>query len=259
MSDVVMIKDCKKINSNTRRISFEWDAETRPGQFIMVWAPGMEEIPLSLSGTKQEKSITFKIIGKDTERLAQLGSGDRMQVRGPYGNGYKFDQNDKKKILIVGGGIGIAPLIPLMKTRSADVIIAGRTAEEVEPYVPTVKNFSMRHWECTDDGTYGEQCNAVDMVKSVLKDEQYDEIIACGPEIMLVFLHKYLNKVHIEHQMSLERHMKCGCGLCGSCMINDKRVCKDGPVFNNYEIDNMPEFGISKRDIDGSIIIFGKK
>ena len=66
MSDVVMIKDCKKINSNTRRISFEWDAETRPGQFIMVWAPGMEEIPLSLSGTKQEKSITFKIIGKDT-------------------------------------------------------------------------------------------------------------------------------------------------------------------------------------------------
>ena len=63
MSDVVMIKDCKKINSNTRRISFEWDAETRPGQFIMVWAPGMEEIPLSLSGTKQEKSITFKYTG----------------------------------------------------------------------------------------------------------------------------------------------------------------------------------------------------
>lgn len=258
MSEILMIKDCKKINSNTRRITFEWDAEAKPGQFVMVWAPGMEEIPLSLSGVKQEKSITFKIIGPDTEKLAQLGSGDRIQVRGPYGNGYVYDQNDKKKILLVGGGIGIAPLIPLMKARSADIILAGRTAEEVEPYVPTAKNFAMKHWESTDDGSYGFHGNAVELVKQVMKDETYDEVVACGPEIMLYFLHQYLNKVHVEHQMSLERYMKCGCGLCGACMMDDKRVCKDGPVFNNYEIDLMPEFGTSKRGVDGSLIVFRK-
>ena len=75
---------------------------------------------------------------------------------------------------------------------------------------------------------------------------------------MLYFLHQFLNKVHIEHQMSLERYMKCGCGVCGECMIDDKRVCKDGPVFNNYEIDELKEFGTSKRDIDGSLIVFRK-
>ena len=88
MSEILMIKDCKKINSNTRRITFEWDVEAKPGQFVMVWAPGMEEIPLSLSGVKLDKSITFKVIGPDTERLAQLNSGDRIQARGPYGRGY---------------------------------------------------------------------------------------------------------------------------------------------------------------------------
>ena len=258
MSDIVMIKENKRLNDTTRRISFEWDAEAKPGQFIMVWAPGMEEIPISLSGVKHDKSITFKIIGKDTEFLGNLKSGDRMQIRGPYGRGYTYDQNDKKMILLVGGGIGIAPLIPMMKARAADIILAGRTAEEVEPYIPTAKNFSMKHWECTDDGSLGFHGNAVEMVKEVMKDERYDEVIACGPEIMLYFLHQYLNRVHIEHQMSLERHMKCGCGVCGACMLDDKRVCKDGPVFNNYEIDLMPEFGTSKRGVDGSLIVFRK-
>ncbi len=258
MSEILMIKDCKKINSTTRKISFEWDAEARPGQFVMIWAPGMEEIPLSLSGVKMEKSITFKIIGKDTEKLAELGSGDRIQVRGPYGNGYTLDPNDKKKILLVGGGIGIAPLIPVMKCRSVDVVLAGRTAEEVEPFIPTAKNFAMRHWEATDDGSLGFHGNAVELTKQLIKEEEYDEVIACGPEIMLYFLHEYLNKVHVEHQMSLERYMKCGCGVCGACMMNDKRVCKDGPVFSNYEIDKMSEFGRSKRDVNGSLIVFGK-
>ena len=258
MSEILMIKDCKKINSNTRRITFEWDVDAKPGQFVMIWAPGMEEIPLSLSGVKHDKSVTFKVIGPDTEKLAQLNSGDRIQIRGPYGRGYTYYQNDKKKILLVGGGIGIAPLIPLMKARSADIVLAGRTAEEVEPYVATAKNFAMKHWESTDDGSLGFHGNAVDLVKEIMKDERYDEVVACGPEIMLYFLHQYLNKVHVEHQMSLERHMKCGCGVCGACMMDDKRVCKDGPVFNNYEIDLMPEFGTSKRGVDGSLIVFRK-
>ena len=258
MSDIVMIKENKKLNATTRRISFEWDVEAKPGQFIMVWAPGMEEMPISLSGVKHDKSITFKIIGKDTEFLGNLNGGDRIQVRGPFGRGYELDPNDKKKILIVGGGIGMAPLIPVMKCRSVDAVVAARTSDEIECYIPTVTNFAMKHWISTDDGSMGFHGNAVDLVKQLVKEEQYDEIIACGPEIMLYFLHQFLNKVHIEHQMSLERYMKCGCGVCGACMIDDKRVCKDGPVFNNYEIDKLKEFGTSKRDVDGSLIVFRK-
>ena len=152
----------------------------------------------------------------------------------------------------------MAPLIPVMKCRSVDAVVAARTSDEIECYIPTVKNFAMKYWVSTDDGSMGFHGNAVDLVKQLVKEEQYDEIIACGPEIMLYFLHQFLNKVHIEHQMSLERYMKCGCGVCGACMIDGKRVCKDGPVFNNYEIDKLKEFGTSKRDVDGSLIVFRK-
>lgn len=258
MSDIVMIKENKKLNENTRKITFEWGTEARPGQFIMVWAPGMDEIPISLSGIKHNKEITFKTIGDDTDFLGEMHEGERLQVRGPYGNGYRLDPNDKKKILVVGGGIGMAPLIPVMKSRSVDVVVAARTSDEIECYIPAVKNFAMRYWVSTDDGSMGFKGNAVDLVKQLVKEENYDEVIACGPEVMLFFLHRFLNKVHIEHQMSLERYMKCGCGICGSCMIDDRRVCKDGPIFDNYEIDKLKEFGTSKRDIDGSPVLFGK-
>jgi dihydroorotate dehydrogenase electron transfer subunit len=256
MSSIVTIKSIKSISESTRTIAFDWDAEALPGQFVMVWAPGMEEIPLSLSSVKREKSITFKIIGKDTERLAQLHDGEKFQVRGPYGNGYAIDVNGKKKILVVGGGIGIAPLLTVMKCRSVDAVLAGRNKDEVEGYVPTAKNYCMKYWTATDDGSLGFHGNAVDLVKKLVREEQYDEIIACGPEIMLFFLHQFLNKAHIEHQMSLERYMKCGCGVCGSCMMDGVRVCKDGPVFTGAQIDGLKEFGHSKRDTDGSLVVF---
>jgi len=241
MSEVVMVKDNIKNNSCTNTIRFSWDADAVPGQFVMVWVPGMEEIPLSLSSVKSEKTVTFKIIGKDTERLSQLNAGERMHIRGPFGNGYALDPNDnQKKILLVGGGIGIAPLIPIMKCKSVDAVLAAKDKDEVESYVTTAKNFCMKYWVATDDGSLGFKGNAVDLVKKVLKEAKYDEIIACGPEIMLTFLHQYCNKIHMEHQMSLERYMKCGCGACGCCMIDDKRVCKDGPVFSLAQLKELP-------------------
>ncbi|MCQ2055949.1 MAG: dihydroorotate dehydrogenase electron transfer subunit [archaeon] len=256
MNRVVVVKENETLNSNTHRITFTWDADCKPGQFVMVWIPGMEEIPISLSDVKTIKSITFKIIGKDTEILGNLKNGDKMHIRGPYGNGYSIDFGYKKKILLVGGGIGTAPLIPVMKCRSVDVAIAARNLGEIECYVPSVKNFAMKYWIATDDGSMGFHGNVIDLVKGIMREEQYDEVIACGPEIMLFLLHKFLNRKHIGHQMSLERYMKCGCGMCGSCMIDDKRVCRDGPVFNNDEIDKLKEFGVSKRGIDGSVILF---
>lgn len=258
MSDVVLVKECKNLNSNTYQIVFHWDREPTPGQFVMVWKPGMDEIPISLSSTRVDKSITFKVIGRDTEELSRTKSGDHIQIRGPYGNGYRLDINDKKRILVVGGGIGIAPLLPVIKYKAVDAVIASASAEEVLTYKKTAKNYCKKVWTATDDGTEGFHGNAVDLVKQILKEEYYDEIIACGPEVMLFFLHQYLNKVHVEHQMSLERYMKCGCGICGACMIDNKRVCRDGPVFDNYEIDKLKEFGVSKRDIDGSLVLFRK-
>jgi dihydroorotate dehydrogenase electron transfer subunit len=81
-------------------------------------------------------------------------------------------------------------------------------------------------------------------------------IIACGPEVMLFFLLKYCNEADIQCQMSLERYMKCGCGVCGACMINEHRVCKDGPVFTREQINGMSDFGKGRRDASGAFVSF---
>lgn len=250
---IVTIKSIEQTNKYSKTIRFDWDIEAKPGQFIMVWAPDMDEIPLSLSSTDDEKAITFKIIGKDTECLSDKNVGDRLRVRGPYGNGYDLSA---ERILVVGGGIGIAPVIPVIKLGKADAVFAARDAAEVSYSDAIGEEYCENHWICTDDGSMGEHCNAVEMVKKVLKEHEYDMIIACGPEVMLFFLLKYCNEAEIDCQMSLERYMKCGCGVCGACMVNEKRVCRDGPVFTREEINNMKDFGTGRRDACGTFISF---
>ena len=250
---VVKIKSVEQTNKYSKTITFDWDIPAKPGQFIMVWAPDMDEIPLSLSSVDEEKSITFKVIGKDTECLASKKEGDRLRVRGPYGNGYDLSA---ERILVVGGGIGIAPITPVLKERKVDAIFAARDADEVEYAGPLGIKYCRNSWICTDDGSLGEHCNAVQMVQKVMEDHVYDMIIACGPEVMLYFLLKYCNEADIQCQMSLERYMKCGCGVCGACMIDEHRVCKDGPVFTREQINGMKDFGTGRRDASGAFISF---
>ena len=250
---VVKIKSVEQTNRYSKTITFDWDVPAKPGQFIMVWAPDMDEIPLSLSSVDTEKSITFKVIGKDTECLANKKAGDRLRVRGPYGNGYDLSA---ERILVVGGGIGIAPITPVLKMKKVDAVFAARDAGEVSYADPIGKEYCGNHWICTDDGSMGEHCNAVQMVQKVMKDREYDMIIACGPEVMLYFLLKYCNEADIQCQMSLERYMKCGCGVCGACMIDEHRVCKDGPVFTREQINGMKDFGTGRRDASGAFISF---
>ncbi|MFA5453121.1 MAG: dihydroorotate dehydrogenase electron transfer subunit [Candidatus Methanomethylophilaceae archaeon] len=254
MTDIITIKDVIAINPYGKMFTFDWNVKVHPGQFIMVWAPGMDEIPLSLSSTGTEKSIAFKIIGDDTKKLSEMKKGDKLRIRGPYGNGYTLDK--KKKILVVGGGIGIAPLLSVIKTISVDAVFAARDKQEVEYSVPLAKEYCNEHWIATDDGSLGFHGNAVDLVKDVMKDHKYDMIIACGPEVMLYFLHRYCTEANIDCQMSLERYMKCGCGICGACMIDDQRVCADGPIFTGEQISNMNDFGHYNRNACGSLIKF---
>ena len=133
-----------------------------------------------------------------------------------------------------------------------DAVFAARDGDEVGYADPIGKEYCANHWICTDDGSMGEHCNAVEMVKKVLADHEYDEIIACGPEVMLFFLKKYLDEIGMRYQFSLERYMKCGAGVCGACMCDDQRVCKDGPVFTGEQISKMKDFGNGRRDAAGT-------
>lgn len=238
---------------DTKTFEFQWDAKAQPGQFAMIWVPGMEEIPMSLSKTGRIKSITVKAIGESTKRLHELTINDTLRLRGPYGNGY--DLKKGRRYLIVGGGVGVASIIPAVKETGADTIIGARTDKDIIMDDLATK-YSSNLWISTNDGSRGFHGNAVQLMKEKCAENQYDCVIACGPEVMLYYLYKTCEELDLDCQLSLERHMKCGAGVCGCCVIDDQRVCKDGPVFTREQISKMKDFGTCKRDECGRLVKF---
>lgn len=253
MSDVVRIESVIEEAYDTKTFVFGWGADARPGQFIMVWVPGFDEIPMSISGISEDtKSITVKAIGEATRELHKLVPGDRLRIRGPFGNGFDLSSDN---VLIIGGGVGTAAIMPAVVRTGADTIIAARSDRDIimdeiaEAHASNV-------WIATDDGSRGFHGNAVQLMREKLAEKDYDCILACGPEVMLFFTYKACEELGVKCQLSLERYMKCGAGVCGCCVMDDSRVCRDGPVFDNEKISQLSEFGSSKRDECGRIVKF---
>ncbi|KAF5031531.1 Dihydroorotate dehydrogenase B (NAD(+)), electron transfer subunit [anaerobic digester metagenome] len=228
-------------------LRLDCEAPASPGQFIMVCVLGVDEIPMSLSYLGDHKGITVKNVGEATKALTSLQVGDLMIVRGPYGRGYHVP---KGKILVVGGGTGMASLLPAMERIPAvDVHTAiGARNEKELLFEERSKKTSSVVRVSTDDGSKGFHGNAVQLAKEMMSSAKYDLVLGCGPEKMLFFLHKLCQENGIPCQMSLERYMKCGGGLCGSCAMDGKRVCREGPVFSGNELKEMKEFGKQRRD-----------
>lgn len=253
MSDVVRIKNIIDEAYDTKTFVFDWDAETRPGQFLMIWIPGVDEIPMSISGMRgNEKSITVKNIGEATDAIHKLRVGDPVRIRGPYGNGFDTSSNN---ILVIGGGVGTAAVMPLTEALGCDMIIAARSDRDVI-MEERAKACSGKVMIATDDGSKGFHGNAVQLMKKAVAEKKYDWIAACGPEIMLFFTYKACEELDLQCELSMERYMKCGAGLCGCCVMDDARVCRDGPVFNRSQISQLTEFGQSKRDASGRLVKF---
>jgi len=228
-------------------LRFDWSAPAYPGQFIMVWIPGVDEVPMSLSYLGDRKGITVKNIGEATKALTSLQVGDRVVVRGPYGRGYHVPQG---KVLAVGGGTGMASLLPALERITATEVhtaIGARNAGELL-FEERSKRTSAQVRVSTDDGSKGFHGNAVQLAKEMMSETRYDMVLGCGPEKMLFFLHQLCSEMNVPCQMSLERYMKCGAGLCGSCAMDGKRVCREGPVFTGEELAEMKEFGKQRRD-----------
>lgn len=234
-------------------LRFSWPVPASPGQFIMVWLPGVDEVPMSLSYLGDMKGITVKAIGEATKALTCLKVGDRISVRGPYGHGYMMP---KGKVLAVGGGTGMASLLPAMEripASSIDTAIGARSLNEVL-FEERAKKTSSNVRVSTDDGSKGFHGNAVQLAKEMMETTRYDMVIACGPEKMMYYLHQLCLEKGVPCQMSLERYMKCGAGLCGSCAIDGMRVCREGPVFTGEELRTLSEFGKVRRDECGRAV-----
>ena len=254
---VTKIIETKNENSRIKTIKFEYDKKITPGQFYMIWIPGVDEIPMSVSYIdKNIKGITFRKIGEATNALFNLKKGDKIGARGPYGTGFKLNG---KKILFVGGGTGVAMLAPVIeeaikKKLNLKVIIGAKTKNELF-FEKRIKETGAELFISTDDGTYGTKGFTTDIAEDIIKKNHFDLILTCGPELMMKKLMDISKD--IDFQASLERFMKCGFGICGQCCIGDGiRVCTEGPIFNEKTLKKIQDFGIFKRDASGKKIKF---
>ena len=213
-------------------------ASAQPGQFVMVYVPGHEEVPMSLSTMRPDglASITVKVVGPTTRALSTLKPGDRLGLRGPFGRGFRLEG---RRPLLVAGGTGAAPLMPLAEQMASAglrprLILAARSAQDLL--------FLDRAREAlgtddvlvaTEDGSMGFKGLATELAARELSEGHYDALYACGREPMLVALLDLALKARLSVvQLSLERLVKCGMGLCGHCALGPYRVCTDGPVFD---------------------------
>jgi dihydroorotate dehydrogenase electron transfer subunit len=234
-------------------------AKAKPGQFLMLWIPGIDEIPLSVQNVEGTRiSVTVKKVGDATRHLHKMETGELVAVRGPFGNA--FTQNSGN-VLLVGGGTGTAPLLFLAKKLAAKAkrlafVIGAKTKNELlflnqlDPLCTEQSTIAT-----TEDGSYGIKCLATEPLEGLLKEEKFDMVYACGPEPMIRQVFDLTEKRKITMEASLERLMRCGIGLCGSCMIGKYRVCRDGPVFSSTRLREVKdELGISKIGFDGNRI-----
>ena len=219
-----------------------------PGQFIAVYPNDSARLlprPISICETDPEKEllrIVYRVAGEGTKELSSCRAGDTLSIMGPLGNGFPLKD---KKALLIGGGIGIPPMLELAKALSCEktAVLGYRDsqtflAEEIGKYAGLAV--------ATEDGSVGTKGTVLDAIKA--QGLKADIIYACGPTPMLRALKEYAAKEGIECWISLEERMACGAGACLGCVchskdvdehsnVRNKRVCKDGPVFLADEVE----------------------
>ncbi len=236
-------------------------SSAKPGQFVMVWIPGVDEIPLSLSSTSGKvSSVTVREVGEATHALNSMRKGDIAGVRGPFGTHFTIVG---KRALVVGGGIGTAPLRMLMTTlldaKVKTTLVEGARTRSDLLFLDQLRDIAVQTRAevvfTTDDGSYGIGGLATDAVQKILSSRKFNMIYACGNEAMIRKVYLMAKKHDTPLQASLERIMLCVMGICGSCVIGKYRVCKDGPVFDQTQLEEVEEeLGRFKRDFKGERI-----
>jgi len=228
-----------------------------PGQFAMVWIPGINELPMSVMISKESGKAAFTVRkhGLASTGLFNIMAGEKIGIRGPYGNAFDIKEG---KLLLVGGGTGLVPMMRLLTfvkpTDDVTVLIGAKSKNEVffeDLANELLKNNPHNVIISTDDGSYGEKGFVTDIVEKLVNESHFDAVYTCGPEKMM---YKTVQSAHsrgIFVQASLERMMKCGVGICGSCCVGEDLACKDGTIFDGNHLSKNPEFGYSHRNKAG--------
>jgi NAD(P)H-flavin reductase len=232
-----------------------------PGQFAFISAFGIGEAPFGIASTHSRgTTIDFAVqrLGSVTTGLHELGEGDIIGIRGPLGNSFPMDNFKGKNILVLGGGIGGAPLRPVLHTifdnRSEyghlTILWAARNPSLLlfrEEYNTWKKSSNTELHLTVDEADEEWQGNVgliTDLLKKVSPSSENTIAITCGPPIMIYYADKVLEELGFSPQqryVTLEARMHCGVGKCGRCNLGEKLVCVDGPVFSMDEVGNFLE------------------
>ena len=219
----------------------------RPGQFLHIKIPTGDLLlrrPISINDydcAKNQIRIAYLLMGEGTKRLSMVRTGEELDILFPLGNGFKLEDS-QKKVLLIGGGIGIAPLMSVMTyypDRKYTALLGYRSKE----YVYELDEFKQRAkvLVTTDDGTLGQKGFATDLLEEQLKTDLPDVILACGPHCFFQSLKKITCRYTVPTYASLEQRMGCGTGGCSVCVCSiageNRRICMEGPVFDLAEVD----------------------
>lgn len=232
-----------------------------PGQFVQVSLPGVGEAPISIASSPTESAgfdLCIRRAGNVTAAIHRLTAGSRIGIRGPFGRGVPLEECAGRDVLIIAGGLGLAPLRSLIqhiaghrdRFKKVRVLIGARTPDSVlfSDEHDTWRKKSGIQVDVTVDTAKKDWKGHVGVITNLIPQvELWPEstvAVLCGPPIMYRFVMRKLvqRQVSPDHiYLSLERRMKCGTGKCGHCQINDVYVCLDGPVFRYDRIQHLPE------------------
>ena len=225
-------------------------ADFMPGQFNMLYVYGVGEAPISVASSPREKLLihTVRSVGMVTSLVSRLHPGDALEVRGPFGRPWPLEEAEGKQLLLIGGGLGLPPLRPVIEEALANpdrfggvkVLYGARTPSDLI-YMSEYERWSgkegMEFLLTVDRGT-GEWKGNVGVVTTLFPKAHIDPgravAFVCGPELMLKFAILELTKIGVPPGsifVSMERNMSCGVGTCGHCQLGPLFICRDGPVF----------------------------
>jgi len=243
-------------NTSLRTFTFNAKLNAAPGQFIMLTIFSQGEKPFSILDVDENSfQMTIKNIGPFTARLFDMQVGDLVSIRGPYGQSFTRHSGN---ILMVGGGYATPPLRFLAKKLQEEGVkrivgINGARSAEDLLYVDDFSILCHESHVATDDGSLGQKGTSVDVMESILKKDSFDQIYISGPEKMMKAAVAVAKEYKLPYEVNLERYMKCGVGVCGSCVMDPTGLilCMEGPIVDQETLDSLDDFGEAHRGKTG--------
>jgi len=258
MPRAMKIKEVREESELVKTFVLDGSIAAQPGQFVNLWIPGLDEKPISVAlDDGKELWLTIAAVGPFSKAMHEKVVGDKVGVRGPFGTVFTCEEG--QRLALLAGGYGAAPLYFFATEASRKgckiEFIVGARREDLLLYTERAAELpGVKVHVATDDGSAGHKGYNTQILEKILEEAGDSDAVSCiytcGPEVMMVKAAEMAQKYGTDAQISVERYMKCGFGVCGQCAVDGLGVpsCISGPVMPLERVLQIPEFGKYHRD-----------